>query len=79
MQARDYYFWVGTNAELIKMMPVLRRFRRAGVPLRLVATGQNYPLEAQLLEMSEVEGVDLQLSARPIPQSPLWLVLWDTE
>lgn len=76
MQPRDYFFWVGTTAELIKMMPVLRRFRRAGVPLHLVATGQNYPLEAQLLEMSEVEGVDLQITARPIPQSPFWLVLW---
>ncbi len=76
MDTTDYYFFLGTNAELIKMMPLLRRFKRAGVPLHLIATGQNFPLEDELLEMSEVGGVDLQITARPIPQAPFWLATW---
>lgn len=72
----EYYFFVGTNAELIKMMPVVRRFREKGLRGYFIASGQNYPLERELLSMSGVDEVDLQLSDRGIAQYPLALVLW---
>jgi UDP-N-acetylglucosamine 2-epimerase (non-hydrolysing) len=73
---QEFFFFIGTNAELIKTMPVIRNFLGRGMRVRLIATGQNYPLEDELLELAGIDTIDLQLSSRPIPQHPLSLLRW---
>lgn len=73
---QEFVVFIGTNAELIKTMPVLRELRRRGCNITFVASGQNYPLEADLLRMSGIEKVDVQVSARSIPQNPGSLLFW---
>ena len=79
MSEQEFFFFIGTNAELIKTMPVIRNFLERGMRVRIIATGQNYPLEDELKELAGIEKIDLQLSSRPIPQQPLSLFIWFAE
>ena len=79
MPEQEFFFFIGTNAELIKTMPVIRNFLARGMRVRVIATGQNYPLEDELKDLAGIDSIDLQLSSRPIPQQPLSLLLWFVE
>lgn len=70
------YFFVGTTAELIKLMPVMQTCNQHGLPFRLIASGQNDITQSELLKYCGKDGADLVLHDGPIRKSALGLFLW---
>lgn len=70
--AGKYCFFVGTQAELIKLRPVLLEFQRRNIPFTFIASGQN-PLPESLLQGIEV---DIYLYRTIIFQHMLWVLSW---
>ncbi|MDD5448595.1 MAG: UDP-N-acetylglucosamine 2-epimerase, partial [Actinomycetota bacterium] len=73
---QHFHFFIGTNAELIKVMPVIREFKKHGIVPRIIASGQNKVLDEQLLRHASIDQIDLELSHVDIPQNPRSLFLW---
>ncbi len=69
------YFFIGTEAELIKMVPVMKLVVEKGVEIKVIASGQNAIAKSQLL-LFLGKGIDIQLTRKPVSQTPLGLLLW---
>ena len=74
--AHRLHFFVGTTAELIKLMPVMRACTAAGMPFGIIASGQNDVRHSELLPLCGKSGVDVVLSDRPIRKTALGLMAW---
>ncbi len=71
------YFFIGTTAELIKLLPVIRESRKRDVPFRIIASGQNRITEEHiLLEMAGITKIDFILYDREIKKTALHLLGW---
>lgn len=62
MQQRNLFFFIGTEAELIKLFPVMQELRDRGVPYRILASGQNDLKKSSVLRALNGGRVDLELS-----------------
>jgi len=71
-KAGKYCFFVGTQAELIKLLPVIKEFQSRNIPFTFIASGQN-PLPESLLQGIEV---DIYLYRTIIFQHMLWVLSW---
>lgn len=49
--AKNIYFFIGTTAELIKVMPVIEQLKAIGIPFKIISSGQNN------LNLKELESV----------------------
>lgn len=76
MHYKNIYFFIGTTAELIKMMPVMRVCWRRGIPFQLVASGQNDIRYSELLALIGKKEPDLVLFEGEIRKSAVSLLLW---
>jgi UDP-N-acetylglucosamine 2-epimerase (non-hydrolysing) len=70
------YFFIGTVAELIKVMPVMRACERSGLPFAIIASGQNDIRSSELLAYCGKGGVDVILHEGPIRKSATGLLAW---
>lgn len=70
------YFFVGTTAELIKLMPVMEACGRKDLSFKLIASGQNDIELSELLKYCGKDCVDFSLHKGPIRKSALCLLLW---
>lgn len=70
-----YYFFIGTEAELIKMTPVLAIFNERGVSYKIISSGQNVITNSDMLKYLD-HAVDIYLQAQPVHQSPFGLIKW---
>ncbi len=66
-------FFVGTAAELVKMAPVLRETKRRGLPLHVIASGQNALQGSELWALADVAGADTTLFTEAIPPRAVYL------
>lgn len=75
---------IGTKAQLIKMAPVMRAFRDAGISYRYISTGQHRDTMEDILDNFELKGPDITLYSGPditsIPKMLAWAlrILWRT-
>ena len=75
---------IGTKAQLIKMAPVMRALRDAGMSYRYISTGQHRDTMEDILENFGLEGPDITLYSGPditsIPKMLAWTlrILWRT-
>lgn len=76
MQYKNIYFFIGTTAELIKMMPVMRACWQRQIPFRIVASGQNNIQDSELLSLVGKSRVDVVLFEGEIKKSAASLLLW---
>ncbi|MDA8519449.1 UDP-N-acetylglucosamine 2-epimerase [Acidovorax sp. NCPPB 4044] len=76
MQYKNIYFFIGTTAELIKMMPVMHVCWRRGVPFQLVASGQNDIRNSELLGLFGKNRPDVILFEGNIRKSAASLLFW---
>ncbi|WP_225976043.1 UDP-N-acetylglucosamine 2-epimerase [Paracidovorax avenae] len=76
MHYKNIYFFIGTTAELIKMMPVMQVCWRRGIPFQLVASGQNDIRHSELLALVGKKAPDLVLFEGEIRKSAVSLLLW---
>lgn len=67
---------VGTEAEFIKMMPVMRALERRGAPYQLVLSGQNPVVRSALWPLVEKRVADVVLSEGPRHASAVGLAVW---
>jgi UDP-N-acetylglucosamine 2-epimerase (non-hydrolysing) len=71
-----YYFFLGTEAELIKMTSVIKIFQQKKVPFKIISTGQNDIRKSTMLEYLGIKTIDIVLYDKPVFQSPLGLLFW---
>ncbi|MDQ5951326.1 MAG: hypothetical protein QG639_603 [Patescibacteria group bacterium] len=71
-----YYFFLGTAAEYIKMMPVIRAFKQKKLPFKVIASGQNDITRSELHSDSGISNIDITLTSKPITPTPLGLGWW---
>lgn len=72
----QYYFFIGTEAELIKLLPVLKQFEEKNVPYKIIASGQNNIQQSALLRFISKQTMDIVLHTDPIKQTSISLALW---
>lgn len=41
MNSKQFYFFIGTTAELIKLAPVIREFKKRNIDYKIISSGQN--------------------------------------
>lgn len=71
-----YYFFLGTTAEYIKVMPVIKEFKKRRIPFKIISSGQNELTKSELHIESGITKIDITLSSKPITATPFGLVLW---
>lgn len=70
-----YYFFIGTTAELIKIIPVMIRFEQKNIDYTIISSGQNNILASDLFQFIK-KRPEIILSNKQISQSPVGLLLW---
>ena len=68
----QYCFFVGTQAELIKLLPIIRTFKERNIPFTFISSGQN-ELSKQLLESTHI---DIHLHEKILFPHMFWVVVW---
>lgn len=76
---RRFYFFIGTVAEFLKIMPVMQELSKRNVPFKVIASGQNPLTVHELFAFSGITGTDIVLNDRPIRKSALGLFGWFAE
>jgi len=73
MVKKDHYcFFVGTQAELIKLLPVIREFEKRNIPFAFISSGQN-ELSKELLGNVHI---DIQLHEKILFPHMFWVIVW---
>ena len=74
---RDIFFFVGTEAELIKIFPVIIECKKIGFCCHLIASGQNDIKNSVIFQYTNCSKVELELSAeKEISKSVFGLLKW---
>lgn len=73
---KKYYFFIGTVAELIKIYPVVKEFKKNKTPFSIISSGQNTLTNNELLEDLSIKSIDILLYTGAIKQSAVGLFTW---
>lgn len=76
MTVKHCYFWLGTNAELIKIWPVINSFRKQHLPLQIIATGQNDLFACKLFTELSLDRFTLMINPIKEKTTALGLLWW---
>ncbi len=72
-----FYYFIGTEAELIKTYPVIKEMNNRGIPYKLISSGQNDLSQSRVLKYATGGKMDLLLSREDeIKKSGLGLLSW---
>ncbi|MFK7873434.1 MAG: UDP-N-acetylglucosamine 2-epimerase [Oligoflexales bacterium] len=72
----QFHIFLGTMAEFIKILPVIRSFEARSIPYKLILSGQN-PVKAQeIWRFIEKKNADIILSEGPKKQTAWSLIQW---
>lgn len=69
-------FFIGTEAEFIKLFPVLRELDQQKIEYKIIASGQNDISKSLLFSYVKHKNIDLTLSEGPKKQTPTALLIW---
>lgn len=73
---KNYYFFVGTVAELIKLFPVMQEMERRSVEYRIIASGQNEIKKSDIFECVKKQKIDIEIGDKKINKSVFGLFCW---
>ncbi len=74
---KKIFFFIGTEAELIKLFPVIIECQNVGMICHIIATGQNDLKKSRILEFTNLNGRFIELSKEEnIKKSTLGLFEW---
>lgn len=74
---RKIFFFIGTEAELIKMFPVMLECRAQELPFGIIASGQNNIYRSRIMEAVGNDTIDIYLSdEKNIRKTAMGLVEW---
>jgi UDP-N-acetylglucosamine 2-epimerase (non-hydrolysing) len=76
MKTKNFYFFIGTEAEFIKLLPVLREFEKRKISYKIIASGQNDILKSDLLKLLNHKKIDIVLFTGIIKQTAPSLFFW---
>ena len=71
-----FFFFIGTEAELIKLFPVLNEFSKKGIAYSIIASGQNDISKSRILSYLKNPTIEIFLSKKPITQTPVGVFVW---
>jgi UDP-N-acetylglucosamine 2-epimerase (non-hydrolysing) len=69
------YFFIGTEAELIKIFPVILELKKKNLLTKIIASGQNDITRSKLLDFCDSK-IDILINANPIQKTPIALIKW---
>ncbi|SDB68228.1 UDP-N-acetylglucosamine 2-epimerase [Butyrivibrio sp. INlla16] len=70
-------FFVGTEAELIKLFPIMLELNNRGIRYRIIASGQNNIKSSLIFSKTDCEAINLELSLESnIKKSAVGLLQW---
>lgn len=73
----NIFFWIGTEAEFIKVFPVIIECQSMGNVCHIIATGQNDIKKSRILSFVQLNGKYVELSQeKDIKKSTLGLLSW---
>jgi len=72
----NYLFLVGTNAEFIKVFPVMIEMENRKIPYKIISTGQNNLSNSDLFIKLNHQGLDYILNSQPARQTTISLLSW---
>lgn len=73
---KNYYFFIGTEAEFIKLLPVILEFEKNKILYKIIATGQNKIHKSDLFKYINKKSPDITVSDNPIKQTIVGLLFW---
>ena len=74
---KDIYFFIGTEAEFIKLFPVILKAMEKGLSYHIIASGQNDITKSMIFKKTDCGKVDLELSyEKDIKKSAAGLLSW---
>lgn len=73
---KTFYFFIGTIAELIKIFPLIKKFKENNVEFKIIASGQNDLSCGTILKNIGINKVDIELSKGIKEKSALNLLKW---
>lgn len=74
---KELFFFVGTEAELIKIFPIIIEAKNRGLNCKIIASGQNNITKSKILKKINCGTVDLELSyEKDIKKSAAGLLIW---
>lgn len=79
MKKKSIYIFIGTTAELIKIAPVIREFKKRKIDLKITTSGQNYVNFEELEPLVGVKQPYNALELKPINtrlNMYFWFALW---
>jgi len=76
LKVLKYYFFIGTEAELIKLLPVIKEFQKRNIPFYIIASGQNNIEKSEILKYLAIKNVDLVLAKGQIKQTAFGVLSW---
>lgn len=76
MMTNNIFFFIGTEAELIKVFPIIMECKNRNLKFNIIASGQNNVVHSEILKQIHVS-VDLELSKESeIKKSTIGLLRW---
>ncbi|MBA4319155.1 MAG: UDP-N-acetylglucosamine 2-epimerase [Flavobacterium sp.] len=73
---KNYYFLIGTNAEFIKVFPVMVEMEKRKIPYKIISTGQNNLSNSDLFTKLSHQGLDYTFNSQPTHQTTISLLSW---
>ena len=74
---KQIYFFIGTEAELIKLFTIMDNLQQKGIPYKIIASGQNDISKSSVLKAVNGGRIDWQLSdEKDIKKTAAGLLEW---
>jgi len=73
---KNYYFFIGTIAELIKLFPIMQEMERRFINYKIIASGQNDLKNSDILGYIKKPEIDIEINNEKIKKSALGLLFW---
>ncbi len=72
---KRFYFFIGTKAELIKLMGVIQEFQKHHIPFKIIASGQNNIAQSDIFKLLNLK-IDINLYEKSVQPSILFFAIW---
>lgn len=70
------YFYIGTEAELLKLLPVIKELENRDYPFKVIFSGQNKIGDSYLLGLLNKKEPDILITKKQLKQSVISLFTW---
>lgn len=76
MQKRHIYFFIGTTAELIKIAPIIKEFKKRRINFKIITSGQTKVLFEDLTDYTGPIKADISFKERVNKSSIFYFIFW---